>query len=174
MVANVIRQKAWTEPELRADGFQYYQRNKAVVMVRQLPRDTSPVHVKVDYETLLVQDNHVMCYGVGDTIQPNLDDYDHWPCELDIFKETYKPWDEPDWWPTPVESDLMSRGCMPYYKFTGVWAKKLTQPTYVQSLESPAPALIPPGQWLVIGAEGAPYHMNDAAFTSRYTLINNF
>jgi hypothetical protein len=126
--------------------------------------------VKVDYETLVVQDRHVMIYNAGDTLHGSLDDYEHWPCERGIFRDTYRPWDEPDWQPTATERDLMRLGCMPYYKFAGIWAKRLIEPAYVQSLESPVPVLIPPGQWLVIGAEGAPYHMNDAAFRVRYTL----
>ena len=166
----VIKQKPWNENELRTNGFEYYQRVKEMVMVRQVSRGNAPLRVKVDFETLVIEGDHVMCYEPGERVRGNLDEYEHWPCEVSIFKETYKPWDEPGWKPSPAERDLMVRGCAPVYKFSGVWARPLTEPTYVQSLESPKPARIPAGQWLVIGAQGAPYHMNETAFHARYTL----
>ncbi len=170
MVAHVIRQREWTEQELKAEGLSYYERKKDVVMARRLPQGTGRLHIAVDYETLVVEDGHIICYKPGDQALESLDSYEHWPCREDIFRETYKPWDEPDWKPGKAERDLMQRGCTPFFKAAGVWAKRLTKPTYVQSMESPQPALIPAGQWLVIGQDGGPYHMNDKAFRERYIM----
>jgi hypothetical protein len=88
----------------------------------------------------------------------------------DLFRQTYRQWDEPDWKPNAAENHLMENGCRPFYKAVGVWAKRLRKSAYVQSLESPEPVLVPPGRWLCIGTEGEPYNMNDGNFRTRYIV----
>ena len=106
----------------------------------------------------------------GSFPRENLDDYDHWPVRRDLFRQNYRAWNEPGWKPNAAELHLITHGCRPYYKKVGVWAQCLQHPMYVQSLESPRPALIPPGRWLCIGVQGEPYHMNDREFRSRYIV----
>lgn len=112
-----------------------------------------------------------MVYDPGDGIrQDSIDDYNHWPVRSDIFRRTYRVWDESNWQPNDAEHHLMAQGCLPYYKHSGVWAKRLTEPVWMQSLESVQPVEVPPGRWLVIGTEGEPYHEADARFRERYIV----
>lgn len=166
-VVKVLRQRNWTEVELRAAHFHYYEPRKRVVMVQVL-KDT--IHIKMTLETLVARTGSVICYDPGAARRERLEDYDHWPVRADLFQKTYRPWREPDWHPNAAESHLMQLGCLPYYKHTGVWAQRLTRPIYLQSLESPQPVLVPPGRWLCIGSQGEPYHMNDQEFRERYLV----
>ncbi len=164
----VIRQKKWTKEELVARGFQYHNRRKEVVMARELPAEEAPLTIVTPWDTLIAQAGYMICYEVGDVVWPALEDYHHWPVEPRIFRESYVPWDEPDWKPSPAAARLMELGCKPFYKVTGVWAKKLAEATPVQSLESKEPVVIPPGVWLNIGVEGEPYSVSDHTFSRRY------
>jgi hypothetical protein len=62
----------------------------------------------------------------------------------------------------------MEYGCKPYYKSGGVWAKKLEEDVYLQSLEHVKPIKIRTGQYVAIGAEGEPYSMGEMTFHQRY------
>ncbi len=168
----VIKKKKWSKEDLIAHGFQYHERKKQLVMARVLPPDEAPKTIVTAWDTLVAQAGYVICYDPGDVVWPALDDYNHWPCEPYIFRDTYRPWDEPDWKPSPTEAHLMSLGCKPCYKVTGVWAKKLTEETFVQSIESPRPVRVPPGVWIGIGIEGEPYAMSDRSFRSRYQMVD--
>lgn len=165
----VIRQRTWTKSEFRTAGFAYFDRKKEVVMARPLPVSEAPLQVTMDRERVSVPAGYIICYSPGSRIQNQLGDYEHWPCAREDFSLTYKPWKDLGWKPKPAERDLMSRGCRPYYKHVGVWAKRLEEPTYIQSKESPKPFLAPAGAWLVIGPQGDPYHIDDAGFRARYT-----
>jgi hypothetical protein len=110
----------------------------------------------------------MICYEPSSTVRPTLDDYHHWPVEPVIFKETYKPWDEPDWKPSASEKHLMDFGCQPYYKVTGVWAKKLEEDVFLQSLEHPEPVKVGTGKYVAIGVRGEPYAMGEGTIHSRY------
>jgi hypothetical protein len=164
----VIRQKQWTEEELVARGFRYFPRKKQIVMARELPASEAPKTIVTAWDTLIAQAGYMICYDPGQVVWPGLEDYFHWPVEPEIFHKTYKPWDEADLTPSPTESHLMSLGCKPYYKFVGIWAKKLNEDALVQTMESPEPVTIPPGVWLSIGVEGEPYAMSDRTFHTRY------
>ncbi len=115
----------------------------------------------------------IICYNPGDTVKNNLDEYEHWPVQKDVFKKTYKPWNDPTWRPNLSEAQLMQHGCRPYYKFAGVWALRLPLSIYLQSLESPQPVIVPKGRWLCIGADGEPYHMTDESLHTRYIVPEN-
>lgn len=167
----VIKKRKWTKEELIAHGFRYHARKKQLVMARVLPRAEAPKTIVTAWDTLVAQAGHIICYDPGDMVWPALDDYYHWPVEPRIFKETYRPWDEPGWKPSPPEKRLMGLGCKPFYKVVGVWAKKLTEETFVQSLESPEPVRLPPGVWVSIGVEGEPYSMSERNFRSRYESV---
>ncbi len=164
----VLRQRQWTEEELRRSKLRHYAPRKQLVMARVLDVAMS---VKTTIEVLSAGAGDIMVYNPGDGGQrAHLDDYEHWPIQRDLFRKTYKPWDEIKWRPNPAESHLILSGCRPYYKHSGVWAIRLMQPVWIQSLESPQPVEVPPGRWLVIGSEGEPYHNSDDKFRERYIV----
>jgi hypothetical protein len=164
----VFRQRKWSEAELVAAGFQRYESRKRVTMVRRLPKEESPKVIKTAWDTITATAGYFIAYQAGDKLHPSLDDYEPRPIEPHIFAETYAPWSEPGWKPTPAELHLMKLGCKPYYKTVGVWAKKLTEATSVQSLESAKPSIAPVGAWLCIGAAGEPWSVSDEWFHWRY------
>jgi len=170
MLNNVIQQEERTEEDLIAAGFKYYHRRKQLVMARVLPDDEAPLILELPWDTLIAEAGYYICYDPGDVWYVNRDSYDRWAVRPDIFESTYNEWDVPDWQPNKPESYLMSFGCKPYYKFAGVWAKRLIYPTYIRSLESKSAALIPAGAWLAIGVKNAPWHIEDKEFRSRYQL----
>jgi hypothetical protein len=51
----VIRQKNWTQDELRAMGYQYYERKKEVTMVRELPGIEAPKVILTSWGDKLVR-----------------------------------------------------------------------------------------------------------------------
>jgi hypothetical protein len=127
-------------------------------------------NIELTLEVLRAGAGDVLCYTPGTAAQPHIEDYEHWPVRRDLFKQNYKPWDDPKWRPNSAEAHLMMHGCRPYYKVSGIWAQKLGVAIYVQSLESPEPVLVPPGRWLCIGTKGEPYNMNDEDFHERYVV----
>lgn len=167
-MAEIITQREWTRPELLKHGFQYYKRRKQLTLARLLPEAEAPMHIIFPLETVVVEAGYIICYDPGDEVRSELNDYDHWPVSRDIFRQTYRPWDEPSWEPTAQARHLMQFSCKPCYKFKGVWAKQLTQRALVQSMESSTSVVIPPGEWLAIGEEGEPWQINDDVFHTRY------
>lgn len=166
----VIRQRNWTEAQFLAAGFRYYARRRQLTMAARIPASHAPLKIAYALETVLADAGDVLCFDAETTPRPRLLDYDHWSVKPAVFLATYRKWDMTDWAPTPTQAQLWARGCRPYYKHAGAWARQLTTPTYVQSLESPEPALIPAGAWLLIGSEGAPWHNTDALFRERYVI----
>ena len=168
----VLRQRRWTEDELRDSKLKYYPPRKQLVMAHVLE---IPTEVKATIEILAASKGDIMIYDPGDTAkQATIDDYDHWPVNRDLFRKTYKPWDDVSWQPTEAEAHLIAHGCRPFYKYAGVWALRLTHPVPIQSLESKEPVQVPPGRWLVIGSQGEPYHMSDDKFRSRYIMPDQY
>jgi hypothetical protein len=166
----IFRHKRWTDRELRAAGFQRYARRKELVMARRLPAAEAPLTLHVDDEVVTVPAGYIILYKPGQQAKKRLVEYEQWPCSRSDFQATYAAWDEQNWQPTPAVLDLLRQGCKPYYKRAGVWAKRLTEATQVLSKESAEPFLVPAGHWLVLGVDGAPYHMDDRSFQQRYTL----
>jgi hypothetical protein len=163
----VLKQRDWTEAELKAANFQYYAVRKRLVMAKMLKEAQD---IEITLEVLSADEGDIICYNPGSVRLEHLEDYDHWPVRRDLFRENYRPWDEAGWLPNPAEEHLLLNGCRPFYKVVGVWAQYLTRALYVQSLESPRPVLVPPGRWLCVGVRGEPYHMNDEEFHNRYML----
>ena len=163
----ILRQRKWTDDELKAGGFRYFQPIKRLIMARLLAENK---RIDIETETITGKIGDFICYRPGTEARDNADDYDHWPVRRDIFFKNYKAWDDPDWQPNPAERHLLSTGCQPFYKALGVWAQRLHHPQRVQSLESPIPAVISPGYWLIIGVEGEPYSMSDESFRGRYAV----
>ncbi len=163
----VLKQREWTDEELQAANFQYYDVRKRLIMAKILDET---IDIQLTLEVLTAGEGDIICYTPGTEPRENLDDYDHWPVRRDLFRQNYRAWNEPGWKPNAAELHLITHGCRPYYKKVGVWAQCLQRPMYVQSLESPRPVLIPPGRWLCIGVQGEPYHMNDREFRSRYIV----
>jgi hypothetical protein len=166
----IVRQRKWTKNELLRDGFAYYDSRKRVSMARRLPKEEAPKVIHTAWDTIIAQAGYYILYQPGDVLHESLDDYEPRPLEPHIFAKTYALWDEPGWKPSPTERHLMQLGCKPYYKTVGVWAKRLTEPTYVQSLESPKPSLAPVGAWLCVGAAGEPWSVTDDWFRWRYVI----
>lgn len=170
-MTEVIRQRSWTKKQLRAAGFQYFERRKELIMVRELPAAEAPKQIVSSCdEPLVVEAGYMICYSPGKTRQSDLDAYEQWPVEPEIFDDTYSPWDETAWKPTPAVKHLMKLGCQPYYKSSGVWAKKVDEPCTIQSLESEKPFQVEIGWIVVIGVNGEPYSMTEDSFTSRYQM----
>lgn len=169
-MGEVLRQRAWTDDELRAAGFRYYERKKQLVMVRELPASEAPVEMDLAVDKVIVPAGYLICYDPGQAIHAALADYDAWPVEPGIFASTYRAWDEPDWAPNETERRLIELGCRPYYKASGVWAKRLNEPMAVQSRESPEPVLVERGAWVAVGSEGEPWPIANEAFRERYLL----
>lgn len=168
-MTEVIRQRAWSKRELRREGFTYYERRKELIMVRELPAEEAPKQIRSSCdEPLVVEAGYMICYAPGEKRHADLDAYEHWPVEPGIFENTYSPWDEPVKDLPPAAKKLMKLGCEPYYKSSGVWARKVDAPCYIQSLESEEPFRVEAGWYVIIGADGEPYSMTEAAFTSRY------
>jgi hypothetical protein len=163
----VLRQRTWTDEELKAAGFQHFEPRKRLVMARIIKAD---VNIAITLETLVADAGDIICYYPGDEIRNSIDDYEQWPVQGDLFKKTYKRWDDSSWRPSPPEVHLMQYGCRPYYKATGVWALRLPFSIYVQSLESPEPVVVPKDRWLCIGSEGEPYNMSDESMQARYII----
>ncbi|MCU0513284.1 MAG: hypothetical protein MUE40_12025 [Anaerolineae bacterium] len=167
----IIRQESWTDHQLKAAGFHHYQRKKQVVMAREVSAAEAPLTVvTAQGDTLVASAGYMLCYLAGDVVHDRLEQYDHWPVEPQLFAQTYRAWDEPEWQPTPPEQHLMHLGCAPYYKAAGVWAKQVDEPVYIQSLEHEAPVKIDTGQILAIGSGGEPYSMGEQTFHDRYQL----
>jgi hypothetical protein len=169
---DVLRQREWTEDELRAAGFRLYQRKKQLVMARALTADEAPLTLQLGPDTVVATPGYMLCYNPAQGIRPTLADYDRWPVEPSIFAATYAPWDVPDWQPTAEEQHLLDLGCRPYYKWTGVWARRLAEPLRLQSRESAEPVTVPPSMWIAVGAEGEPWSISDATFRDRYLLTD--
>jgi hypothetical protein len=167
---DVIRQHQWTEQELLSQGFHYISRRKQRILAARLPESRAPLPIDYEMETVYADAGDVICFEPGTERKANILQYNHWSVKPDIFLATYQCWDEPRWTPTPAELHLMKHGCRPYYKFKGAWAKQLTQPVYVQSLESPEPVLIPVGVWLMIGESGDPWTIGEDTLLRRYIL----
>lgn len=167
---NVIRQRHWTEQELREAGFHYLTRRKQRILAARLPGERAPLKIDYQIEIVVAEAGDVLCFEPGEEAKPNILDYNHWSVKPEIFRVTYQCWDEANWSPTPAESHLMNHGCRPYYKYKGAWARQLLEPTYVQSLESPHPVLLPVGTWLMIGEAGDPWSIDESTLLRRYIL----
>lgn len=166
----VIRTKSWTQEELMTVGCTYYQRKKQLVMAARLPESAAPMEIHYTYETVIAEAGDVIIFDPGTEVRKRLRDYDYWSVKYDIFRNDYRKWNAEDWIPTPSQMHLMKHHCNPFYKKQGVWAKRLTKETYIQSLESPKPQLVPAGMWLVIGSSGEPWHIEDSVFRQRYVV----
>ena len=166
----VLRQRKWTNAQLKQVGFSYFLPVKRLVMARMLPQAESPKVIDQTKESLIAHTGDIICYSTGEEAESTIEAYDQWPVRADLFKKSYKPWDVLPWKPNQAQIHLWKNGCKPFYKAVGVWAMRLEKPVYIQSLESPEPVLVTPGRWLCIGAQGEPYHMNAQEFTSRYLI----
>lgn len=166
----VFKQRKWTDAQLTAEGFRHYQSKKRVTMARLLPKEEAPKVIRTPWDTIIAQAGYYIAYHAGSNVKQSLDDYEPRPIEPHIFRQTYRRWDEPDWRPTPPEAHLIKLGCKPYYKIVGVWARRLREPLWVQSIESTKPTLAPAGAWLCVGAAGEPWTVTDEWFRERYVL----
>lgn len=169
---NVIRQKEYADEELQQQGFKYYERKREIIYARRLSESEAPKTIKTSWDTLTANTGDMICYNIeSESALPSLDEYDHWPVQSDIFEQTYAA-DHKTRFCTTAMDQLLDAGCAPYYKHAGVWAKLLTEPTYVQTLESPEPVLFPVLEWLCIGVAGEPWVQSDDGFRGRYKVLD--
>lgn len=167
-MSGFIHKQNWSDNELKQNGFRRFRRKKTLVMARVLPAAEAPLRIHTRWgETLIARAGYMICYTPGDESLSSLEQYDHWPVEASIFAKTYQKWDE-HLQITPAIRNLMIKGCQPYYKIAGVWAKPLEKDVYVQSEENEQPVLVQKDRVLAIGAEGEPYHMGAETFADRY------
>jgi hypothetical protein len=165
----IIRQQAWTQDQLQGLGFIQYERFKQLVMARRLPPSEAPKTIKTSWgDTLTAQAGYVICYTPGEVVRASLDEYEHWPVEPFIFRQTYRAWKDLEWHPTPAEAALYNLGCKPCYKQANIWAKLLTEDLFIQSLEHRQPVRVEKGLVLAIGTQGEPYAMSLQSFRERY------
>ena len=160
----VLRQRDWSEDELRAAGFQFWLPRKRLVMARELRTAQTIVSNAGPLQAL---PGDMLCYRPDDPTQPG--GGERWPVRRELFERVYRPWDEALPQVAGLEA-LQQAGCRPWYKVRGVWALGLLAARRVQSLESAQPVTVAAGNWLLIGLAGEPWHMDDAAFHSRYHL----
>lgn len=170
---SILKQREWTRTALLAAGFVQYSRKRSVVMARVLQASEAPKRIKSEWDTLVALEGYLICYDVGDgKRKKSLDAYSQWPVEPQIFLKTYRKWDDKSpWTPNAGEKHLLENGCKPYYKFAGVWAKRLKEPMKIQSLEGVEPIEVPAGGWVTIGVQGEPVSMSHENFTRRYELL---
>ena len=169
LTEDVIRQRNWTPEQLREMGYEYFDRKKEVTLARKLAKEEAPKTIKTTWgDTLIAIEGYMICYDAGDDRLDNIDDYEQWPVAPEIFAQTYKDWDEDDWTPTPAERHLLENDCKPYFKSGGIWARRLEEDVFLQSLEHAQPVKIRTGQYVAIGVEGEPYSMGAKTFHSRY------
>jgi hypothetical protein len=166
----VYVQHDWTDAALMADGFLSYRPVKRITMVRRLPPKKTPKTMKTSKNTITAEAECWIAYETEGVLKETMNDYKPRPIKPDIFAATYQCWDEPDWRPTPIQGYMRRLGCQPYYKIASVWAKQLTDATWVQSMESTTPSLVEKGAWLCIDMEGEPWSMTDAGFQAHYLL----
>jgi hypothetical protein len=150
----------WSDHEMLTYGFLYYQPIKHLTMARMVVSD----------ETLNSVDGYWIAYVAGDTSQENGDDYQLRLIAPDIFHKSYQPWDETNWQATSIEAHLLSLNCQAYYKSVGVWAKQLSTPRSIQSMESGEIAVAPKGTWLCITMERKAWTIPEAHFYAQYLL----
>lgn len=169
-MTTILKQRAWTQTELHTQGFVYYERKKQLVLAGRLPAVRAPMPIIYDFETVYAEVGDVICFTPADHWRKSILDYTHWSVKPDIFRETYRSWDTLGWTPNAGAQQLMRHGCRPYYKHQGVWAKQLSAPIILQSLESAEPTEVPAGAWLAIGSQGEPWHIAPENFYERYLL----
>lgn len=162
--ATTLRQRDWTDAELRAAGYQFWLPRKRLVLAREL-REAMTVHSAAG--PLQARAGDMLCYRPDVQERAQLADLEQWPVRRDLFERDYRPWDEA--LPQLAGLDaLLQAGCRPWHKVRGVWAQRLTEAQCVQSLESARAVSVAAGHWLLIGLSGEPWHMDEAAFRSRY------
>jgi hypothetical protein len=166
----VYIQHNWTDKALVADGFLSYRPVKRMTMARMLPLEEAPKIMIAAGNEITAEAGYWIAYAAGDVLKSTLDDYKPRPVDPDIFAETYRSWDEPNWQPTPTEAHLQQLGCKPYYKIASVWAKQLTAETWVKGMESDEATMSPKGAWLCIGTEGEPWSMTEVWFQAHYMM----
>ena len=107
----VARQKVyvqhnWTDQALVADGFLSYRPVKRITMARMLPSNEAPKTMTTSGNGITAKAGYWIAYVAGIALKDRLDDYKPRPIEPDIFAQTYRPWDDLSWRPTPTETHL--------------------------------------------------------------------
>ena len=52
---SVLRQRNWSEAQLRAGNFRFYRRVRKLVRARELPANEAPLTIKTSWDTLVAE-----------------------------------------------------------------------------------------------------------------------
>lgn len=147
--------------ELRQQGFMPY-RKTGVTYARRMETNF----------TVRIESGDIITGFPGDYVCVNPDDDTRWIVNGDIFARTY----EPDAINTirirmgTVQHKLLLQGFKPYRKHQLTWAKKLSFPMIVQTLEGNVHAKA--GDYLCVGIDGDQWPQPAARFERLYEQVS--
>jgi hypothetical protein len=142
---------------LQRQGFQPYRKNETV-FARQMNRRFT-VQVK-EGDILRGQPGDYVCYSPRDGSR--------WIVEQAIFENTYtnQPLAE-----DATHSQIVRKGFLPYRKHAVTWAKKLSRPVTVNTLEGKVQAHA--GDYLCVGAAGETWPQPGERFEAVYERVES-
>lgn len=163
----------WGEPkpeELKKLGFRYCDRKMKVTMITTVAENQLPMTVSTSWgEELEVGLYYVLAViPKGDNDQRFISDMHKHPIRWDKFVKTYRMLDIPLDSLTDSQYNLVKQGARPYYRFEGLWAKEVTEETWIKGLEHKEPVKVPLGNVLVFSIDGEPYSMERESFEDLY------
>lgn len=144
--------------KLRAQGFQPY-RKTAITYARQM---TQPFRVRL-------RNGDVLSGAAGDYVAYSPGDDERWIVQRDIFEQTYAPKARDASVPDAIHRGLLTRGFRPYSKHQITWARKLTRPARVRTLEGEVHAET--GDYLCVGPQGEMWPQPGARFEAVYQRV---
>lgn len=146
--------------QLRKQGFAPY-RKTGITYARKMDKSF----------TVRIESGDILQGHAGDYVCVNPDDNSRWIVNRDIFDRTYAP--------DPintirikmgtVQHQLLLQGFKPYRKHQLTWARKLTLPMIVHTLEGDVYANA--GDYLCVGIEGEQWPQPAARFEKLYERV---
>jgi hypothetical protein len=136
-------------------GFRPY-RKSTVTYAKQMDRRFS---VRFD-------NGEVLRGKPGDYACVSPDDGGKWIVARDIFKDTYAPVKIKPAQQTGIHARLLNSGFRPFGKNQVTWAKKVSKPIRLHTLEGDI--IAQPGDYLCIGSKGEPWPQKADRFEAHY------
>lgn len=163
--------KQLTNHEKRELGFMYYERKPITVMARVLTAMELPrTFTNWNGEPLIADEmGYIVCFNPikeKDKAIP-MHQLPQYPVKYSVFVQTYRLFELIDEL-NEAEKGLIAQGCLPFYKFVGVWAKPVTTEIQILGLEHKNPEIVPLGNFLALGVDNEPYHMPAERFNELY------
>jgi hypothetical protein len=146
--------------ELRKQGFRPY-RKTTITYAKQIANNFA---VRLDTEDVI--------YGkAGDFACISPDDGSRWVVERGIFSRMYAsvPVDKSRVRPGAPEYRLLLQGFKPYQKHQVTWAKRISEPMIVHTLEGDVRA--EQGDYLCVGQDGEQWPQPAKRFESHYVRV---